>query len=101
MNLAWLSLSALFVAIIISCFTRLNVGVVAVAFAWIVGVYFGSMPLDAVLSGFPIQLFLTLAGESGTPVTFVLPNQSPLHNINQGSSAGSMTMVAEHPVKKQ
>jgi len=62
MNLAWLSLSALFVAIIISCFTRLNVGVVAVAFAWIVGVYFGSMPLDAVLSGFPIQLFLTLAG---------------------------------------
>ena len=62
MNLAWLSLSALFVAIIISCFTRLNVGVVAVAFAWIVGVYFGSMRLDAVLSGFPIQLFLTLAG---------------------------------------
>ena len=62
MNLAWLSLSALLVAIIISCFTRLNVGVVAVAFAWIVGVYFGSMRLDAVLSGFPIQLFLTLAG---------------------------------------
>ena len=62
MNLAWLSLSALFVAIIISCFTRLNVGVVAVAFAWIVGVYFGSMRLDEVLSGFPIQLFLTLAG---------------------------------------
>jgi Na+/H+ antiporter NhaD/arsenite permease-like protein len=62
MNLAWLSLGALFVAIIISCFTRLNVGVVAVAFAWIVGVYFGSMRLDAVLSGFPIQLFLTLAG---------------------------------------
>ena len=62
MNLAWLSLSALFVAIIVSCFTRLNVGVVAVAFAWIVGVYFGSMRLDAVLSGFPIQLFLTLAG---------------------------------------
>ena len=62
MNLAWLSLSALLVAIIISCFTRLNVGVVAVAFAWIVGVYFGWMRLDEVLSGFPIQLFLTLAG---------------------------------------
>jgi Na+/H+ antiporter NhaD/arsenite permease-like protein len=62
MSLAWLSLASLFVAIIISCFTQLNVGVVAVAFAWIVGVYFGSMRLDEVLSGFPIQLFLTLAG---------------------------------------
>ena len=62
MNLAWLSLSALFVAIVVSCFTRLNVGVLAVAFAWIVGVYFGAMRLDDVLSGFPIQLFLTLVG---------------------------------------
>ena len=62
MNLAWLSLSALLAAIILSCFTRLNVGVVAVAFAWIVGVYFGSMRLEEVVGGFPIQLFLTLAG---------------------------------------
>jgi Na+/H+ antiporter NhaD/arsenite permease-like protein len=62
MNLAWLSLSALVAAIGISCFTRLNVGVVAVAFAWIVGVYFGAMRLDEVLGGFPIQLFLTLVG---------------------------------------
>jgi|APDOM4702015191_1054821.scaffolds.fasta_scaffold01006_5 Na+/H+ antiporter NhaD/arsenite permease-like protein len=62
MNLAWLSLGSLLFAIIISCFTQLNVGVVAVAFAWIVGVYFGSMRLEEVLSGFPIQLFLTLAG---------------------------------------
>lgn len=62
MNLAWLSLSALLVAIVLSCFTQLNVGVVAVAFAWIVGVYFGSMRLEEVLSGFPIQLFLTLTG---------------------------------------
>jgi di/tricarboxylate transporter len=62
MSLAWLSLSALFVAIVVSCFTRLNVGVLAVAFAWIVGVYFGGMRLDVVLAGFPIQLFLTLVG---------------------------------------
>ena len=41
MSLAWLSLGALFIAIVVSCFTRLNVGVLAVAFAWIVGVYFG------------------------------------------------------------
>ena len=62
MNLAWLSLGTLLVAIVVSCFTRMNVGVLAVAFAWIVGVYFGGMSLDDVLSGFPIQLFLTLAG---------------------------------------
>jgi Na+/H+ antiporter NhaD/arsenite permease-like protein len=62
MNLAWLSLSALLVAIVVSCTTRLNVGILAVAFAWIVGVYFGGMRLDDVLAGFPIQLFLTLAG---------------------------------------
>jgi len=62
MSLAWLSLSALFIAIVVSCFTRLNVGVLAVAFAWIVGVYFGGMRLDEVVAGFPIQLFLTLVG---------------------------------------
>jgi di/tricarboxylate transporter len=62
MSLAWLSLGALFVAIAVSCFTRLNVGVLAVAFAWLVGVYFAGMRLEDVLAGFPVQLFLTLVG---------------------------------------
>ncbi len=62
MNLAWLSLAALLTAIIVSCFSRMNVGVLAVAFAWIVGVYFGGMPLGEIVGGFPIQLFLTLVG---------------------------------------
>ena len=57
-----LSLSALAIAMVVSCTTRLNVGVLAVALAWIVGVYIGGMPLNEVLSGFPTQLFLTLAG---------------------------------------
>ena len=43
MSLAWLSLAALLTAIVVSCFSRLNVGVLALAFAWIVGVYFGGM----------------------------------------------------------
>ena len=34
----------------------------ALALAWIVGVYAGGMRLNDVLSGFPTQLFLTLAG---------------------------------------
>jgi di/tricarboxylate transporter len=62
MNLAWISLVALLIAIIVSCFSRLNVGVLAVAFAWIVGIYFGGMSLNDIAAGFPIQLFLTLTG---------------------------------------
>jgi di/tricarboxylate transporter len=62
MVLAWLSLAALVVAMIVSCFTQLNVGVLALALAWIVGVYVGGMGLNDVLGGFPVQLFLTLAG---------------------------------------
>ena len=60
--LAWLSLGALVVAMIVSCTTQLNVGVLALALAWIVGVYFGGMALNDVIGGFPVQLFLTLAG---------------------------------------
>jgi len=62
MTLAWLSLGALVVAMIVSCFSELNVGALGVALAWIVGVYLGGMKLDDVLAGFPVQLFLTLAG---------------------------------------
>jgi di/tricarboxylate transporter len=62
MNLAWLSLASLVVAILVSCFSRLNVGILGLAFAWLVGVYVGGMSLNDVLAGFPVQLFLTLAG---------------------------------------
>jgi len=62
MTLAWLSLGALVVAMIVSCFSELNVGALGVALAWVVGVYLGGMKLDDVLAGFPVQLFLTLAG---------------------------------------
>ncbi|HET9362340.1 MAG TPA: SLC13 family permease [Vicinamibacterales bacterium] len=62
MPLAWLSLGALVVAMIVSCTTTMNVGVLALALAWIVGVYLGGMSLGDVLSGFPVQLFLTLTG---------------------------------------
>ncbi len=62
MNLAYISLAALVVAILVSCFTELNVGILALALAWIVGVYVGGMPLNEVIAGFPVSLFLTLAG---------------------------------------
>lgn len=62
MNLGVLSLIALAVAVLVSCFTQLNVGLLAMAFAWIIGVYFGGMSPREVISGFPLELFVTLAG---------------------------------------
>jgi Na+/H+ antiporter NhaD/arsenite permease-like protein len=62
MNLAWISVGALVLAIVLSCVTTINVGVFAIALAWIVGVYVAKMPVAAVMGGFPTQLFLTLAG---------------------------------------
>jgi di/tricarboxylate transporter len=62
MNLAILSVSALVIAIIVSCVTSLNVGVLAMGMAWVLGVYFGGMPIATVIAGFPTPLFLTLVG---------------------------------------
>ena len=62
MPLAWLSFGALIAAIVLSCFTELNIGVVAIVLAWVVGVYIGGLTLAELLEGFPVQLFLTLAG---------------------------------------
>ena len=62
MTLAWISLIALVIVLIVSCVSELNVGVLALAAAWIVGVYIAGMPLGDVLATFPVQLFLTLVG---------------------------------------
>jgi len=62
MNLAVISVIALAIAVLVSCFTPLNVGVLAIAMAWIVGVYIGGIPLNTVIAGFPTSLFLTLVG---------------------------------------
>jgi Na+/H+ antiporter NhaD/arsenite permease-like protein len=62
MSLAAISLCALLIVIILSCTTKLNVGVVSLAMAWIIGVYLGGMKVDEIAAGFPVQLFLTLVG---------------------------------------
>jgi len=61
-SFAVISVCALACAVLVSCVSRLNVGVLSLAMAWIVGVYIGKMPVTAVMAGFPSQLFLTLAG---------------------------------------
>ena len=62
MSLAWISVGALVLAVVLSCTTTINVGVLSLALALIVGVYLGGMSPDAVLAGFPVALFMTLVG---------------------------------------
>jgi di/tricarboxylate transporter len=62
MNLAWISIGALVLAVAISCTTAVNVGVLSLALAWIVGVYLGGMSIETVLDGFPVPLLVTLVG---------------------------------------
>lgn len=85
MSLAALSLGALFVVIAVSCFSRLNVGLLALSMAWIVGVYFGGLRAEEVAAGFPSSLFLTLAG-----VTIF---------FTQAQNNGTLTKVAHNAVR--
>lgn len=62
MDLAWISLAALIAAITLSMVTSVNVGVVSLALAWIVGVYLGGMPVAKVIATFPIDLLINLVG---------------------------------------
>jgi di/tricarboxylate transporter len=60
--LAWLSIGALVLAVTLSCVTTINVGLLSLALAMLVGVYAGGMSLANVLAGFPVSLFVTLIG---------------------------------------
>ena len=65
LDLAWISLAALVVTIVLSCTTSVNPGFLAIVFAWVIGVYLGPttpIGLKAVVAGFPTELFLTLVG---------------------------------------
>jgi di/tricarboxylate transporter len=61
MSPAVVSLLALLGAILISFASRINVGLIAIPLAWGVGMLAGRAP-DAIVSGFPTSLFVTLAG---------------------------------------
>src|SRR5437899_12626172 len=60
MNLPVLSVVAFAVAIIISCVSQINVGFLAIAFAFLLGVFGGHMKVSEVAAGFPTSLFVTL-----------------------------------------
>jgi di/tricarboxylate transporter len=55
----------LLVTILVSCTTRVNPGLLALVFAWVIGVYLAplwnkSIGMKGVVAGFPADLFLTL-----------------------------------------
>ena len=62
MSLAWISVAALVLAVVVSCTTAVNVGVLSMALAMIVGVLLADMSPAAVLEGFPTDLLFTLLG---------------------------------------
>ncbi len=85
MSLGALCAGALVLAIAVSCVTQLNVGVLSIALAWIIGVYVGGLPVATVMAGFPTQLFLTLAGVT---LLFALAQTN-----------GTLDKVAHHAVR--
>jgi di/tricarboxylate transporter len=61
-SLAWISVGALVLAVAVSCTTTINVGILAMTLAMIVGVFLADMSPSAVLEGFPVDLLFTLVG---------------------------------------
>jgi di/tricarboxylate transporter len=61
MSLAWISVGALVLAVVLSCTTTINVGILSLALALIVGLV-GHMRPAEVLAGFPADLLVTLVG---------------------------------------
>lgn len=85
MNLPIISLLALMVAILVSCFTRLNAGLLSIAFAFLIGVLLRGMKAQEVIAGFPAGLLLTLVG-----VTLLFA---------QAQTNGTLDKLAERAVK--
>src|SRR6059036_2673180 len=85
MSLPVLSIIAFAIAIIISCVSQINVGILSIAFAFIIGVFLGGMKVADVAAGFPTSLFLILVG-----VTLL---------FSQASVNGTLDKVAKQSVK--
>jgi di/tricarboxylate transporter len=59
-SLAWISVAALVLAVTLSCTTAVNVGLLSLALALLVGVVLGDLSPGQVLDGFPVDLLFTL-----------------------------------------
>jgi di/tricarboxylate transporter len=91
LNLAVLSLVALFLAIVLGTFTQANVGVLSIAGAFAIGMLIGGLPLKDVAAGFPVNLFLTLVA-----ITFLFA-QARANGTLERVSAVAVRAAAGHP----
>src|SRR5262245_51883807 len=67
MDLAWISLAALLLVMVVSCTSTVNAALLSIALAWILGIYIAAafgQPLEMkqLVAGFPTDLCLTLIG---------------------------------------
>jgi Na+/H+ antiporter NhaD/arsenite permease-like protein len=85
MSLPVLSIVAFAVAILVSCISEINVGFLSIAFAFIIGIFFGGMKVADVVAGFPVSLFMILTG-----VTLL---------FSQASVNGTLDQIARRSVK--
>jgi di/tricarboxylate transporter len=85
MSLPVLSILAFAVAIVLSSVTSINVGLLSIAFAFAIGVWFGGMRVADVAAGFPSSLFLVLLG-----VTFL---------FSQAGENGTLDRVARRSIR--
>ena len=69
MNPAVLSLAALILALALSMSSRINVGWLALAFAWLIGVYQAGLRPEAVMAGFPVHAVSDARGATITRTT--------------------------------
>ena len=66
-ELAWISLAALVLVVVLSCTTTVNPGFLSIALAWLIGIYVAPFwgrrfTIGEIMAGFPTELFLTLVG---------------------------------------
>jgi di/tricarboxylate transporter len=91
MGLPVLSIVAFGVALLLSCVTPINVGLISIAFAFLVGVVFGGMRVSEVAAGFPSSLFLVLLGVT------LLFSQARVNGTLDQIARRSVTLVGGKP----
>ena len=78
MDLSLVSLIALVVVVLVSCATNVNIGLLAMTLAWLIGsgvasCYDQAIPAKTIAGYFPVELFMTLVG---TTLLFSIAQQN-------------------------
>jgi di/tricarboxylate transporter len=101
LDLAWISLAALILVIVVSCTTTVNAGMLAIVLAWILGVYVAPLTgrtigMKGVVAGFPSDLFLTLLGV--TLLFTIAQSNGTLERVAQRAVRGCRGNVGLIPI---